>query len=165
MAGLEAEIYHPHEDHWMMTATARVPRLYHSVALLMPDGRVVTAGSNPVRGQEELRIEVYWPPYLFRGPRPACTPDTTEAGYGQTITAACPQAAGLDQVSLVRPGATTHSADNEQRLVDVPFRVTGPGTVELDLPANPNLALPGWYMLFAVDTAGVPSEAAWLHLS
>jgi hypothetical protein len=165
MAALAAEIYNPDAGTWTVAASARVPRLYHSVALLMPDGKVVTAGSNPQRTQEELRIEVYWPPYLFHGPRPACTPDVAAAGYGQTIAARCPDAARLHQVSLVRPGATTHSADNEQRLIDVPFRQTGQDTVDLDLPASRNLAPPGWYMLFAVDAAGVPSQAAWLRLS
>jgi hypothetical protein len=165
MAALDAEIYDPAAGTWTVAATARVPRLYHSIALLMPDGKVVTAGSNPQRTQEELRIEVFWPPYLFRGPRPTCTPDVAEAGYGDTITARCPDAARLGQVSLVRPGATTHSADNEQRLVDLPFRQTAQETVELDLPADQSLAPPGWYMLFAVDTAGVPSQAAWLHLA
>jgi hypothetical protein len=56
-----------------MTAPSRIPRLYHSIALLMPDGKVITAGSNPVRKAEELRIEVYWPPYLFHEQRPMLT--------------------------------------------------------------------------------------------
>ena len=59
---------------WSMAAMSRVARLYHSVALLMPDGKVVTSGSNPQRKTEELRIEVFWPPYLFAGNRPRCTP-------------------------------------------------------------------------------------------
>jgi hypothetical protein len=165
MAALSAELYDPDADAWTVLAAARVPRLYHSIALLLPDGRVVTAGSNPQRTQEELRIEVFWPPYLFRGPRPTCTLEVTEAGYGETIAADCPEGPGLGQVSLLRPGATTHSADNEQRLIDVPFRVTGQDRIECDLPTSRNLAPPGWYMLFAVTTAGVPSQAAWLHLS
>jgi hypothetical protein len=163
-AARHAEIYDPDADAWTLGAAARIPRLYHSVALLTPDAKVVTAGSNPQRGQEELRIEVYWPPYLFRGARPACTPDVAQAGYGDTVTATCPQADRLREVSLVRPGATTHSYDNEQRLVDVPFRVARDGAVDLDLPAAPALAPPGWYLLFAVDVDGVPSHGSWLHL-
>ncbi len=164
-AARHAEIYDPAADAWTIGAAARVPRLYHSVALLTPDAKVVTAGSNPQRGQEELRIEVYWPPYLFRGARPACTPDVRQAGYGDTVTATCPRADRLREVSLVRPGATTHSYDNEQRLVDVPFRAGGDGVVDLDLPAEPALAPPGWYLLFAVDVDGVPSQGSWLHLA
>ena len=52
----------------------------------------------------------------------------------------------------------------EQRLLDLPFTVKGPNTVELTLPSNPNLAPPGWYMVFAVNNGGVPSMARWLHL-
>jgi hypothetical protein len=70
LARLTGEIYDPATNAWSLTAPSRVPRLYHSIAILMPDGRVITAGSNPERGDEELRIEVYHPSYLFRGPRP-----------------------------------------------------------------------------------------------
>jgi hypothetical protein len=164
-AALDAEIYHLEQDAWIMAATARVPRLYHSVALLMPDGKVVTAGSNPERKVEELRIEVFWPPYLFAGPRPSCTPAQTEVQYGATLAADVPDAADLASASLLRPGATTHSSDAEQRLVDVPYEVDAPGAVRLQLPATATVAPPGWYLLFVVNAAGVPSEGAWLHLS
>ena len=58
----------PGTGEWRMAADSRVPRLYHSVAVLLPDGKVVTAGSNPQRKTEEMRVEVFWPPYLFAGP-------------------------------------------------------------------------------------------------
>lgn len=163
-ASRHAEIYDPRTGTWTLGARARVARLYHSVALLTPDGKVVTAGSNPERGQEELRIEVYWPPYLFRGTRLTISVNTTQAAFGESVMATCPHAERLREISLVRPGATTHSSDNEQRLVDVPFRVTATDTVELDLPADPAVAPPGWYMLFAVDRDGTLSSASWLRL-
>jgi hypothetical protein len=165
VAAFGAEIYHPGEDAWHMGAAARVPRLYHSVALLMPDGKVVTAGSNPQRKVEELRIEVFWPPYLFAGPRPSCVLAQSQALYGATIEADVPNAVDLASACLIRPGATTHSADAEQRLVDLPYEVTAPGTIGLQLPAEATLAPPGWYLLFVVNSAGVPSEGAWLHVS
>ena len=164
-AALEAEIYHPGSGTWTMAATSRVPRLYHSVALLMPDGKVITAGSNPQRKTEELRIEVFWPPYLFAGPRPSCTLAQTEAHYGQTLTAQIPNAADLSSTCLVRPGATTHASNAEQRLTDVPHQVTAPDAVRLQMPDVATLAPPGWYLLFVVNTAGVPSHGAWLHLT
>jgi hypothetical protein len=71
----------------------------------------------------------------------------------------------LAEVSLIRSGATTHSADNEQRLVDVPFTVTGVETLDLHIPANHNLLPPGWYLLFAVGTGRLPSDEVWLHIS
>jgi len=168
-AAFEAEIYHPDAGGgagaWSMAALSRVPRLYHSVALLMPDGKVVTAGSNPQRLTEELRIEVYWPAYLFAGERPVCRPDQTEVGYGATVAAQAPNAAELASVALIRPGATTHSADVEQRLIDVPHQVTAADRISLHLPASGNLAPPGWYLVFALNTAGVPSEGSWVHLT
>ncbi len=168
-ATLEAEIYHPDAGggpgRWAMAATSRVARLYHSVALLMPDGKVVTSGSNPVRKTEELRIEVYWPPYLFAGARPTCAPAATEVTYAGTLAAQVPGAAGIASACLVRPGATTHSTDSEQRLVDLPVQVTGADVVTFQLPAQPTIAPPGWYLLFVVDAAGVPSEASWVHLT
>ena len=165
MAAFDAEIFDPVAGTWAVAARSRVPRLYHSVALLMPDGRVITAGSNPARKAEELRIEVFWPPYLFRGARPTLTLATTAAGYGKTVTATVMGDRPLRWMSLVHPGATTHSADNEQRLVDVDFTAQPGSTVSVTLPTSAGLAPPGWYMLFAVDAAGVPSNAAWLRLS
>ena len=168
-AVLEAEIYHPGAaggpGAWSMAAKSRVPRLYHSVALLMPDGKVITSGSNPQRKTEELRIEVFWPPYLFASERPQCTPADTEVHYGDVLAAAVPDPAQIASACLIRPGATTHSTDGEQRLVDLPHQAAGQGQLGLQLPQNSNLAPPGWYMLFVVSTDGVPSEAAWVHLT
>lgn len=164
-AAFGAEIYHPGTDRWEMAATSRVPRLYHSVALLMPDGKVVTAGSNPQRKTEELRIEVFWPPYLFAGPRPTVASGQSEVHYGAMLDVTTPNSAAIGSAALIRPAATTHSSDSEQRLVDLPLTVTGSETLRLQLPASPDLAPPGWYMLFVVDGTGVPSSAAWVRLS
>ncbi|WP_459956920.1 galactose oxidase-like domain-containing protein [Nocardia sp. IFM 10818] len=157
-----AEIFHPAMNHWMHTAPQRIPRLYHSVALLTPDGKVITAGSNPVRKTEELQIEMYWPPYLFQGPRPEFTLVSDSATYGAAVTAS--STAALREVSLVYPSACTHSCDTTQRLVDVEFSAVD-GTVTLTMPDNPALAPPGWYLVFAVDNVGVPSIGRWLHLT
>ncbi len=160
-----AEIYDPATNRWRGAAASRVARLYHSVALLTPDGRVVTAGSNPARRDEERRIEVFWPPYLFAGPRPQVEPARTAVHHGEVLAARVPDAAGVSSACLVRPGATTHSSDTEQRLVDLPLRATAPDTVELEVPDAPGLAPPGWYLLFVASAAGVPSEGRWVHLS
>jgi galactose oxidase-like protein len=163
VAALEAEIFNPDTETWTQGAPARVPRLYHSVALLLPDGKVMTAGSNPVRKTEELRIELYWPPYLFRGQRPALTLASDQGHYGGTVTATT-DASALSTMSLIRAGATTHSFDNEQRLVDLPF-TNAAGHLTLTLPTQRTLAPPGWYLVFGVNNTGVPSRAAWLQLS
>jgi hypothetical protein len=100
-AALEAELYDPEAGAWTLGATSRVPRLYHSVALLLPDGAVVTAGSNPARLDEELRLELYLPPYLFRGERPVIDAAPAAASHGQAVPIATQQAADVAQVHLV----------------------------------------------------------------
>jgi hypothetical protein len=157
-----AEIFDPAQGSWMHTGPSRIARLYHSVALLTPEGKVITAGSNPARKTEELRIEMFWPPYLFRGLRPDLALDTDAAGYGSSITATVSGA--IREVNLVRPSATTHSSDNEQRLVDLEFTSTATDSITLTLPSNPALAPPGWYLVFVVNTDGIPSVGKWLHL-
>ena len=99
-----------------------------------PDGKVVTAGSNPQRKTEELRVEVFWPPYLFAGPRPSVVPAQQEVTYGAVLTATVPDAAAVVSAALMRPVATTHSSDLEQRLVDLPLTVTGADTARADAP-------------------------------
>jgi galactose oxidase-like protein len=160
-AALESELFDPGTGRWRALAKARVARLYHSVALLMPDGKVITAGSNPKRTVEELRIEVYSPPYLFKGPRPKLILARDHAAHGAKLKAT---AGDVREINLVRPTATTHASNSEQRLIDVPFTPAGPDRVELQLPASPNLAPPGWYLVFAVNAAGVPSIGRWLRL-
>jgi hypothetical protein len=174
-----AEIFDPAhpERGWTQLAAATVPRMYHSVALLLPDARVVTACGNPAQGthvdwrehdpNEELRMEVFSPPYLApeRGPRPTIGAAPTEWRYGQTVTVATPDAATLRDVSLIRPGATTHSFNTSQRLVDLPITARDGAGVRVEVTDEPNLAPPGWYMLFLTNTKGVPSVATWVHLA
>ena len=143
-------------------ATDPVPRTYHSSAFLLPDGRVMAVGDNPGNGSFDMRISVYSPPYLFKGGRPQVldVPDNQWA-YGSTnqITVDSP----ILKASLIRPEAVTHSSDPNQRYVDLPMTVDG-NTIGLNLTSNPNLAPPGWYMLFVVGIDGVPSVAQWVHL-
>lgn len=163
-ASLEAEIFDPTTNTWTTGAAARVPRMYHSIALLLPDGRVLTAGSNPRRRDDELRLEVYHPPYLFRGPRPCIEGAPTEVRLDQSFDVHTNNAADIKWISLVRPMATTHSYDSEQRLVDIPFGRRGVCKLAARMPVNPNLVPPGYYMLFLVDRRGVPSIAKWVHV-
>src|SRR5664279_5226312 len=175
VARLESEIYDPATDTWRVAATASVVRMYHSVALLLPDGRVITASGNPPPygnqvqwgGQapnEELALEVYSPPYLFAGPRPVIAGVAPEWTYGQTVAISSPQAGAIKWVSIVRNGVTTHAFENSQRLVDLDIAGQAGGTITARVPAQSTMAPPGWYMLFLVDTAGVPSVSSWVHL-
>jgi len=176
LARLQAEIYDPATNIWHLMAAATVPRLYHSTALLLPDGRVVAAGGNPEGGQsvtweppdpnEEMRLKVFSPPYLFKGgTRPKIGAVLEEWRYGQTITISTPQAGSIHWVTLIKNGVTTHSFDSGQRLVDIEIVSQGAGTVRAKVTNEPNIAPPGWYMLFLVDQQGVPSVATWIHLT
>ncbi len=166
-AALQSEIYHPNTNTWALGATATVPRMYHSIAMLLPDGRVITAGSNPeantVAGGE-LRLELYHPPYLFRGPRPFIQSVPQEWQYGATIEIHTPQAEDIKWVHIIRPMATTHSWDSNQRLIDLPFKKHGLCHLEAHVSNEPTIAPPGWYMLFITDRNSIPSVAKWIHL-
>ena len=172
----EAEIYDLATDTWTVTAPATVARLYHSVALLLPDGRVLSAGGNPDKGSqtkwlppdpmEEERLEIFSPPYLFKkNSRPVIDNVPQEITYGGNIAIRTPQAAQIKWASLIAPGLTTHSFNSTQRVVDVPFAVTPPNMLNAAIPNDRNIAPPGWYMLFLTDNDGVPSVASWVHLS
>jgi hypothetical protein len=108
---------------------------------------------------------VFSPPYLFKGPRPVIGALPQEWAYDQTITIPTPQAPEIRWASLVKNGVTTHSLDSGQRLVDLEITTRANDSLQVTVPANANLAPPGWYMLFLVDQQGVPSVATWVHLS
>lgn len=163
-AARETEIYDPAANAWTLGAAARVTRLYHSVATLLADGSVITAGSNPERGDEEYRLERYYPPYLFRGPRPVISEAPATVHHGETITITCDRTDNLKWVNLTRAGSTTHCLDTDQRLVDVPFTRTGARTLAATVPAAAGVAPPGFYLLTLTDTANVPSVARWTRV-
>ncbi|WND35470.1 DUF1929 domain-containing protein [Streptomyces sp. BB1-1-1] len=158
----ETSIFDPETETFDPVAVDPEARGYHSSAFLLPDGRVMTTGDNPGNGSWNRDVSIYTPPYLLRGERPAITSVIdTEWNYGDTqrITVDRP----IAKAELIRPAAVTHSSDPNQRFVDLPLSVDG-DNVDLNVTSNPNLAPPGWYMLFAVDANGVPSVAKWVHL-
>ncbi|MFG2886080.1 galactose oxidase-like domain-containing protein [Streptomyces sp. NPDC048297] len=159
----ETSLYDPVANRFDPVAADPESRGYHSSAFLLPDGRVMATGDNPGNGTWNHNVSIYSPPYLFKGYRPAITSlINQEWKYGDTqrITVDRP----IAKAELIRPAAVTHSSDPNQRFVDLPLSVSG-NNVDLNVTSNPNLAPPGWYMLFAVDAAGVPSVAKWVHLT
>jgi len=144
------------------------PRLYHSNALLLPDARVLVLGAGRFLCScpdptDQLSAEIYSPPYLFKGSRPVITSAPTLIGYGSTISVQTPDASRIASVSLIRFGAVTHTFNMDQRYLPLSF-TAGAASLNVQTPVNSNVAPPGYYMLFIVDTNGVPSVATILSL-
>ena len=159
----EAELWWPETETWSTMAQMQVPRLYHSTALLLPDGRVLVAGGGRY-GPDQTNAEVYSPPYLFRGVRPTITLAPSSAQYGSNFQVTTADASSIARVSLARLGAVTHSFNQDQRYLDLSFQQSV-GSLTVQAPSNANVAPPGYYMLFLVNDAGVPSVAAFVSLS
>jgi Galactose oxidase-like, Early set domain len=160
----EASIFDPTTNTFRAgMATDPVPRTYHSSAFLLPDGRVMAVGDNPGNGSFDTRISIYSPPYLFKGARPQIqTVASSNWAYGSTQRITVNSA--VTRASLIRPAAVTHSSDPNQRFVELPMTVRDTNTIDLNVTSNPNLAPPGWYMLFVHNANGVPSTAKWVKL-
>ena len=123
-AVLEPELYKPNEDKWYTMTDMKVDRLYHSNALLLPDGRVMTAGSNPDRRMNELRIELFHPPYLFKGERPQINKVAPMINYGNSFEIETDVAENITSVALIRPSVTTHCVNVDQRYIGLEFKLT-----------------------------------------
>ncbi|MFF3211721.1 galactose oxidase-like domain-containing protein [Streptomyces sp. NPDC002886] len=169
----KAQFYYPRTDTFVAAAAPKVGRNYHSEALLLPDGRVATFGSDPLfadkdntrLGRFEHRLEVYSPPYLYRDPalRPVLGEGPQEVGLGGRATFRAPKAERIQRARLMRPSAVTHTTDVEQRSIELGLEKTA-DTVTVAVPADPTLVPPGWYMLFVTDADGTPSVAKWLRV-
>jgi hypothetical protein len=165
-----AERWDPASGQWTTLAAQAVTRQYHSTALLLPDGRVLSSGGGICGTCDQVgylakNAEVFSPPYLFKqdgsgelATRPQITAVPATVNYGSSFQISTPNAASIQKVGLVRLGSQTHSVEMEQRyvaaLVYCERRLT-----DGDRAANMNTAVPGVYMLFIVDTSGVPSVA------
>jgi len=162
-AVLPAELWSPNGETWTTLGSMNAPRLYHSIALLLPDGRVLISGGgrfNTVNEPtDQPTAEFFAPPYLFKGPRPAITSAPPQITYNQIFYVQTPAAATIAKVSLIRFGTATHATNMSQQFVPLSFS-PGPGYLTVTGPVNGNLAPPGNYMLFLVDANGVPSVAA-----
>lgn len=167
-AVLAAEIWDPATGAWRTLAGMQVPRLYHSVALLLPDGRVLSAGGgHPSDGEhgdpDHPDAEIYSPPYLFKGPRPSISSVPPAVPYGRPFFVGTPDAASVSAVTLIRLSSVTHSFNQEQRILRLGFTATA-GGLEVTAPSDPNLCPPGYYLLFLLNGDGVPSVARILRV-
>ena len=170
-----AELWDPATGQWQTLAPMQVTRQYHSSALLLPDGRVLSAGGGICGtctdvGYMAKNAEVFTPPYLFKddgsgelAPRPAITSAPGVVGHGAQFSVGTPEAGSIAKAAMVRLGAVTHSVNMEQRYVPLSF-TAGSGSITATAPANANIAPPGFYMLFLIDSNGVPSVSRMVRI-
>jgi hypothetical protein len=170
-----AERWDPATGQWTTLAAQSVTRQYHSTALLLPDGRVLSSGGGICGTCDQVgylakNAEVFTPPYLFKkdgsgelAPRPQVTAAPAAVSHGASFQITTPNAASIQKVGLMRLGSQTHSVEMEQRYLPLGF-TAGDGTLTATVPANVHTAIPGVYMLFIVDSAGVPSVARMVTL-
>jgi hypothetical protein len=168
-----AELWNPATGTWKTLASEQVTRQYHSTALLLPDGRVLSSGGGICGTCDQVgylakNAQIFSPPYLFRAdgtpaPRPAIDSAPSSIGYGDTLTVGTADPAAITKVALIRLGAVTHSDNMEQRYVPLSF-TAGATSLTATGPANANVAPPGPYMLVIVDSSGVPSVASMISV-
>jgi hypothetical protein len=162
-----AYVLDPSSNQVSPMADPRIGRDYHTEALLLPDGRILVAGSDPlfddekntIPGTFEQRIEIFTPPYLEKGtPRPTITSAPASMTRGQQVEIPTPDANRIAKARLIRTSSATHVTTTDMRDVALPMQKTPTG-VSVTVPQEPTIVPPGPYMLFLVDDQGVPSEA------
>lgn len=169
VTNLQLQMFHPESGRVTNAVTSPIPRHDHSTTLLLPDGRVIIMGGNRTDLGSTVDAgvpvaELYSPPYLFKGPRPAIESAPTEIEYGSRFDLGF-SGPNVESVVLVRSGPVTHNWDWGNRMIKLAVdRVPGdPRAVSVRAPALPALAVPGYYMMFAVSKDGVPSVATRVH--
>lgn len=156
------ELYDPGVGAWRTGPSQQENRAYHSTAVLLPDGRVISAGDDYHGGSNRDTAEIYSPPYLFKGARPQLTATPEAIGYGARFGVSSPDT-NVTRAVLMAPAATTHANDMSQRAVPLALQPSG-GGYSLTAPAAARIAPPGYYMLFLVNSRGVPSVAKFVKL-
>ncbi len=162
-AELRAETWDPATGQWTLGATGALPRLYHSVGLLLPDASVMVGAGGAPGPYNNTNTEIYYPAYFFtsggqRAVRPSITSGPSNIEIGRNFTLAVSTTKPIARVTLVKTGSVTHGWNMEQRFQDLTFSTSG-STLTVQAPARAGDAPPGYYMIFVLDSAGVPSVA------
>ncbi|MFJ4774375.1 galactose oxidase-like domain-containing protein [Streptomyces uncialis] len=168
---LQARLYDTEANSFKRVADPLVGRNYHSGSLLLPDGRVMFFGSdslyadkaNTKPGKFEQRVEIYTPPYLFRDSRPSLAGGPKKIERGGSATFTTRDSASVKSARLIRPSASTHVTDIDQKSIALKMTKTADG-VTVTVPKSRNLVQSGWYMLFVTDDKGTPSKAQWVNV-
>ncbi|MFD3779054.1 galactose oxidase-like domain-containing protein [Streptomyces sp. NPDC058612] len=158
---------------WRLGPAQRLPRGYHSNALVMPDGRVMVTGDElqqiandpDIDDAMDGSIELYEPAYLHRGGRPALDrAPARELGHDEAFEVLSSTPADVARAVLLAPSTVTHSVNTSQRHLELRRTGTRGTAIGLRTPATAADAPPGYYMLFLLDAKGVPSAAKWVKL-
>jgi YVTN family beta-propeller protein len=165
-----AEIWNPDTGAWTVGASGIKPRLYHSSALLLPDATVLVIGGGAPGPLANLNAEIYFPPYLFAAggtlaDRPVIDSAPTVVDIGDAFQVATSGAGTPARVVMVKTGSATHGFNSEQRFVELPFTPSGGGNLSVQAPTNAADAPPGFYLLFVLNSAGVPSVAKTVRVN
>lgn len=168
---LEAELWNPASESWTMMARESVGRTYHSTALLLPDGRVLSSGSGEGGGvsfeSSQRSAQIFSPPYLFApdgtlAHRPPIGSAPARLGYGQKLAVESADAAAIHRGTLIRLSSVTHAFNQSQLVYPLTFTATGATSLQAAGPPQASVAPPGPYMLFLINDTGVPSQARML---
>jgi hypothetical protein len=168
----DTRLYNAATNSFSWAANSITGRDYHSGGILLPNGSVLTLGGNPLFGNKQdsapqtfnQEIDVYFPPYMFRGPRPrvVSAPGVMKLRHSYIIKVT--RASSIQYLRLMRPDNPTHVTDVNQRSIAVNFTRTASGELWITLPTNPNIVPPSYYMLFAVSKHGLPSTGYWVRV-
>ncbi|MEM7309366.1 MAG: galactose oxidase early set domain-containing protein [Planctomycetota bacterium] len=166
VGSFSSELFDPCTNTFICQDDLTFARGYHSAAALLPSGKVLASGG--IAGPLEKTMEVYSPPYLFKGPRPVISSYPSVVKHGDKFDIKTPQATQIEKVVLVRPVQNTHSTDSEQRVLQLRFtRDLAAGKVTATMPDGvaPHPHAPrGHYLLFILNCRGVPSIGKFVYL-
>lgn len=167
-----AELYNPTTNTWSQLAPAAIPRNYHSTAVLMPDGTVINGGGGLCGvgcATNHFDAQIFYPPYLYTSTGALATRPTisstsvTSVALGKTFTATTGGA--VSYFALMRLSSTTHTVNTDQRRIKLTPTATSGTTYTLAIPSDPGVALPGYYFLFCLNSAGVPSISKTIKIT
>jgi len=168
---LTPEMWSPETETFTQMLPNSIPRTYHSWALLMLDGTVLSGGGGlcGTCSTNHFDAQIYTPQYLLNADgSPATRPVVTSmssntVGLGGSITMGLNSP--ITSMSMIRYGSATHTVDTDQRFIGLSFTNAGGNRYTFSIPTDPGICLPGYWMVFAMNSAGVPAVAQTILVS